>query len=156
MESVTHVQILVEAVSVSLHERHESTCSPNQLGINCSIDWVLWLWLGNQHKRRKTLNSNQLHSTWKLTLCYNLPVMKRWSKYILEDGFQVLDIRIKRFSLSLSIFLSLSHMHTLTAQYGDIQNFREYELVDEFVHQSNYPTFPVSQEYPADLLKPFY
>ena len=35
-------------------------------------DWALLTWYGNQFRRRKTLNSNLLNSTLKLTLCHIL------------------------------------------------------------------------------------
>ena len=46
--------------------------------VNCRTDWALQSSLDDQAKRRKTLNSNLLNSTQKLTVCHILPVWRGW------------------------------------------------------------------------------
>ena len=54
--------------------------SPSWLWVNSGTDWAFWS--GNWYKRRKTLNSNQLYSTKKITLWCILTAVKEWRKYI--------------------------------------------------------------------------
>ena len=49
----------------------------HQQYVNSRTNWISWPWLVNQSRRRKTLNSNQLYSTFKKSvLCHILPVKK--------------------------------------------------------------------------------
>ena len=74
MDLVTHIQILEEAVCISLYT--------NALGKDMT-PFVLLIamnkYFGNQSWRNKTWNSNQLYFTYKLTLCHILPVWKVWA-----------------------------------------------------------------------------
>ena len=41
--------------------------------VKSKANWVFYSWLGNQSRRRKTLNLNLLNSAYKLILCHILP-----------------------------------------------------------------------------------
>ena len=82
MDSVTRVQILDEVNSI-LHNVNTLGKGMNPIVLPPATDiveqtWVLYLWLGNQSLRRKTLAWNQLNSAIKLTLFYILPVHRGW------------------------------------------------------------------------------
>ena len=71
MESATRIQILDQL----LKEINPFVLPLKYL--NSKGDWFLKLWLGNQFRRKKTFNSNQLYSILKLTLCSIHPKVER-------------------------------------------------------------------------------
>ena len=97
-----HTNALVKgmnpAVYISCHtntlEKGMNPAVLPQLWVNSRAEWFLLSWLGNQFKTRKTINSNQLYSTWKLTLCYILLTVKGLGKYMLSTADRSLMVSV--------------------------------------------------------------
>ena len=58
-----------------------------QLWVKSWPDWALWPWCGDQSKRRKTLNSNQLNSIKKTDLVSYHSCAEGLGKYIYRISF---------------------------------------------------------------------
>ena len=80
--TMIQVQNLDKTVCISSSMIHLGTVYIDlfslQIWVNSRADWALYPWYGNQSRRRKTLNSYQLKSILKLTLCHILFMWRGW------------------------------------------------------------------------------
>ena len=83
MDTVTRVQILDEVICISYCAdtlgigMNSAILSPTQRLENSRVDCTLYPFYGNQSRRMKTLNLNQLKSASKILLSYSLTINGR-------------------------------------------------------------------------------